>query len=268
MSNSRYNYYDPEYNPDQSEGNDLLILITGDVFSFAVLQLESNKVLVWGEQYTLAELAEPDALKAILLAKYHHVKLAVQTHSFTIIPKELFDGSKVATYGQFLTKKPADNILVNKLDDNNYVVFKVSEEIGKAITAHFDLQSVCFAGKAWVVAVNFARPYTQPLYINVEGDVIQLLYFNGDKLAFYNNFEFNNADELMYYTVLVANELDLNLDATSVILSGDITHSDKKIQRVNDLLPKVYFNQNHIVELPAGFIPHQILMLAGLSLCE
>ena len=72
----------------------------------------------------------------------------------------------------------------------------------------------------------------------------------------------------MYYTILTANELELNLDSTSVILSGDINVSDKKIHRINDLLPKVYFNQNHVVVLPEGFILHQILMLAGLSLCE
>jgi hypothetical protein len=153
------------------------------------------------------------------------------------------------------------------LDTNNYVVFKVSDEISKAISVHFNLKSVYFSGKTWMAGINFARPYNQPLYLNIEGNILQILYLTDGKLMFYNCFEFNNGDEVMYYVVLVANELNLNLDATSVILSGDISLSDKKIQRINELLPKVYFNPNHIVDLPDGFISHQILMLAGLLLC-
>jgi hypothetical protein len=267
MSNGRYNYFDAEFDPEQAGGDELLILITGEVFSFSVIQLESNKVLVWGEQYPVSELLEPSELSMILLADYQNVRIAVHTSSFTIIPKELYDHSQITDYGQFLTKEPTDTILLNKLDADNYVVFKISEELSKGITNLFDLRSVYFAGKAWIKAINFARPYTQPLYLNVEGNLLQILYYQDTRLAFYNVFEFNNPEELMYYTILTANQLELNLDATSVILSGDITHSDRKIQRINDMLPKVYFNQTHILDLPSGFISHQILMLAGLSLC-
>ncbi len=267
MSSGRYNYYDPEFNPEHAGDNVLLILVTGNQFSFAVIQPDSTKVLIWGDQYSITELSEPTTLKQVLLANYHEVKIAVQSLSFTIIPKELFDADNIAGYGQFLAKKPTDSVLINKLDASNYVVFNVEEEVGNAISAHFNLKSVYFSGKTWIAGVNFARPYNQPLYLNVEGNVLQILYFKDAKIVFYNCFEFNNSDEVMYYVVMVANELDLNLDATSVILSGDISLSDKKIQRINELLPKVYFNQNHVVELPDGFISHQILMLAGLSLC-
>ena len=268
MSNSRYNYYDPEFNPEEAQGNSLLILITGDTFSFSVIQLDSNKVLVWGEQYNISELAIPNTLKQILTSAYNSIKIGVQTLNFSIIPQELFEYDKIAVYGQFLNKEAGDRILVNKLDTNNYVVFKLGADVAEAVSAHVNVDDVYFAGKAWIAAVNFAIPYNQPLYISAEGNILQFLHFNDGKLRFYNCFEFNNPDEVMYYTVLVANELDLNLDATSVILSGDISLSDKKIHRINDLLPKVYFNQNHVVTLPDGFITHQILMLAGLSLCE
>jgi len=267
MSSGRYNYYDPEFNPEQAGDNVLLMLITGNMFSFAVIQPDSTKVLVWGDQYSIAELSEPTTLKQVLLAKYQDVKIAIQSLSFTIIPKELFNNDYITEYGQFVAKKPTDSILVNKLDTNNYVVFNVTEEVAAAISAHFSLNGVYFSGKTWIAGVNFARPYNQPLYLNVEGNILQILYFKDAKLVFYNCFEFNNGDEVMYYTILVANELNLNLDSTSVILSGDVSLSDKKIQRINELLPKVYFNQNHVVELPDGFITHQILMLAGLSLC-
>ncbi|WP_175403985.1 DUF3822 family protein [Mucilaginibacter sp. PPCGB 2223] len=268
MSNSRYNYYDPEFNPEEAQGNSLLILITGDTFSFSVIQLESGKVLVWGEQYPIDELVTPASLKQILAADYNSVKIGIQSLSFTIVPDELFEREKLTQYGQFLDKDADDVLLVNKLDAQNYVVFKIDPATAAAVSANFNLDLVYFAGKAWIAGVNFSRPYNQPLYIHIEGDFLQLLYCNEGRLRFYNTFEFSNPDEVMYYTIMVANELGLNLDATSVILSGDISIADRKIHRINDLLPKVYFNQNHVVTLPEGFISHQILMLAGLSLCE
>lgn len=268
MSNGRYNYYDPEFNADEAYGNGLLILITGDAFSFAVIQSDTNKILVWGEQYSLAELSRPDILEQILTAKYSSVKIGVQSLAFTIIPQELFEYNDLGQYAQFISKQAADTILVNKLDDDNFVVFKLDAAIADAVSVHFSVDMVYFAGKAWIAGVNFSRPYNQPLYVNAEGNILQLLYLNNGKLRFYNAFEFNNPDEVMYYIILTANELELNLDSTSVILSGDISVSDNKIHRINDLLPKVYFNQNHVVVLPEGFILHQILMLAGLLLCE
>jgi len=225
-------------------------------------------VLVWGEQYDIDELVTPVALKQVLTANYNSVKIGVQTLSFTIIPDELFEYGKITAYGQYINKDATDVVLVNKLDAHNYVIFKIDQRVAEAISANYSLNDVYFGGKAWIAGVIYSRPYNQPLYINAEGNLLQLLYFNEGKLRFYNCFEFNNPDELMYYTIMVSNELELNLDGTSVILSGDISMSDKKIHRINDLLPKVYFNQNHVVVLPEGFMMHQILMLAGLSLCE
>ncbi|MBW4891488.1 DUF3822 family protein [Mucilaginibacter sp. HMF5004] len=269
MSNQRYNYYDPEFTlANVSHDSELLIMITGDYFSFTIIQKASKKVLVWGEQYKLQELKDPQELNEILLADFDSVKIGVLSQSFTIIHDDLYQDNKVADYARYLDTQAGDVVLVNKLDAHNHVIFKLDEALAQTIEQHFDLNMVFFAAKPWIAAVNIAKPYLQPLYVNIEGNTIQLYHIKDGKLDFYNNFRFNNADELMYYIVLTANELNINLDATSVILSGDITVSDKKIQRVSDLLPKVDFNQNQVVMLPSGFISHQILMLAGLTLCE
>jgi hypothetical protein len=269
MSNQRFNYYDPDFDPATvGEGHELLIMISGDVFSFAVIQKQHKKVLVWGEQYKLDELNEPAELSDILLAKYAAVKIGVQTPSFTIIAKDLYATDKATTFGRYLDPKHGETVLLNELDADNYVLFKINGNTAKIIKERYDMNNVFFAAKPWIAGINIAKPYLQPLYLDVEGNTIQIYHTQDGKMNFYNNFRFNNADELMYYAVLVANELNINLDATSVIVSGDVTVSDKRIQRISDLLPKVAFSHNQVVALPSGFISHQILMLAGLTLCE
>lgn len=267
MSKGRYNYYDPEYDPLVTEGNELLLMLNDETFSFVVLQTDSKKVLVWGEDYAHEELENPTALKAILLAKYSDAKAVVASTSFTIIPKELFNEGDLEEYGRFLTLEPEDVLLVNDLDAGSKVVFKVSNGVIKALSNRVDTKAIFFTGKVFAAAISFGRHDNSNLYAHVEGSRMQLLYFRNAMLSFYNNFEFNNPDELMYFIVLAANELELNLDETSLMLSGEVNISDKKIHRVSDLLPKVYLNQTKIVLLPQGFLPHQILLLSGLTLC-
>jgi len=268
MSKGRYNYYDPEYNPQLTEGDELLLTFSNTSFSFVILETSSKRVLVWGENYPHGELENPVELETILTAKYSHVKAIVQSDSFTVIPLDLYNESDTTQYGRFLTVNAGDSVLVNELDARNMVVFKVNEAVIKSVGKYVDLKSIFFSGKVFIATINFIKPETVNFYAHVEANKLQLLYLKNDLLQFYNCFEFNNPDELMYFIVLTANELNLNLDETSLILSGEVSISDKKIQRVSDLLPKVYLNQTQIVLLPQGFLPHQILLLSGLTLCE
>ena len=267
MSNSQFYYYDPEFNIENSAGNMLFLLIADSVFSFTIIQKQGLKVMVWGENYKLEELAEPKLLKSIFTAKYAQVKIGVNARNFTIIPADLYAESDIRSYERWLAPVTGDSIMVNKLDADNYVIFKLNETLSKQIMTYFDLRNVVFSAKAWLSAVKTGKVTSQNLYAHVEGSMLQLLYLSDNKFRFYNHFECNNPDELMYFTVMTANQLGLNLDEISLILSGEISFSDKKIHRINDLLPKVYFNQTQIVTLPSGYLSHQILMLAGLTLC-
>ena len=267
MSKGRYNYYDPEYDPQVTEGNELLLMINDETFSFVVLQTDTKKVLVWGEEFNCEELQNPADLRTVLNANYNDVKAIVTSPDFTIIPKDLFDSNYLDEYSRFLTLDANDVLQVNELDSISNVVFKVNQATMQTLKNRVSDKSIFFSGKVFASAITFGRHDNANLYAHIDGNKLQLLYFKNALLSFYNSFEFNNPDELMYFIVLTANELDLNLDETSIMLSGDVNISDKKIHRVSDLLPKVYLNQTRIVLLPQGFLPHQILLLSGLTLC-
>lgn len=268
MSRGRYNYYDPDYDPKVTMDNELLLLINEGFFSFVILQTDTKRVLVWGENYPHAELENPVDLKHILSAKYRSAKAVVYSNSFVIIPKALYNEADADNHSKFLTTEPTDVVLVNELDADNYVVFKLNNELAQNMLKYVDQQMIFFAGKVFIAATKFIRQMSPNLYAHVEENRLQLLYFVNEGLLFYNTYQFNNPDELMYYVILVATELDINLDETSIILSGDVNISDKKVQRMSNLLPKVYLNQTQLVKLPHGFLPHQILLISGLTLCE
>jgi hypothetical protein len=96
---------------------------------------------------------------------------------------------------------------------------------------------------------------------------VQIAYFTAGKLRFYNTFEFHNPDELVYYTALVTEELQLQQHNTNIVMSGDINVDDKNAGRLAEFFNGVEENEIKILELPAEIFPHQVLALTALSLC-
>jgi hypothetical protein len=103
--------------------------------------------------------------------------------------------------------------------------------------------------------------------LNISGDKVEILNFTDGRLRFYNEFEFENEDELVYFTSFVAGELQLAPEAITVILSGEIEEADKNYNRLGEFFNKVELNGTTIVEMPAKFTSHSSLALTALSLC-
>jgi hypothetical protein len=267
MSDSIYSYYDTNYYALQPQGHQLLLIITGPCLSLAVVEIESKKVKVWAHSLKIDEIGANHKLKEILYADYTGTKIAVQSPVFLIIPNELFDEGGLIHYSRLLGCSNEDYVLSSKLDEENQVVFKLTDELYSSMRPYVDLKEAFFAGTPLLAALKESAPASNRLYVHIENSMVQIVCYNAEKLGFYNCYEFKNPDELMYYIVLVANQLNISLDETSLILSGDITVSDNRLSRMNELLPKVYFNQTQILNLPPGYLAHQVLTLAGLTLC-
>jgi hypothetical protein len=267
MSKGVYNYYDPEYNPGSAEGNVLLMSVNDDTFTFVIMQTTTKKILVWGENFPESELIHPAELSDILNAKYDDVKAVVVSNSFTVIPKDLYTDADIPNYSKFLSAKANDTVLTNELDASNYVVFKVGEDAIKNISSFVDLKSVFFGGKVLIAAINEGKPDEGALYIHIEASKLHILSFQDGLVRFYNIYDFANPDELMYYVVLVANELGISVDDAAVVTSGNISIGDIEISQLNEHLHNVVMNLLRIVELPDGFVAHHLLFLSGLSLC-
>ena len=246
----------------------MLMSVNDDTFTFVIMQVITKKILVWGENFPESELIHPAELSDILNAKYDDVKAVVLSNSFTVIPKDLYTHADIPNYSKFLSAKANDTIITNDLDASNYVVFKVGEDVVKNISSFVDLKSVFFGGKVLIAAVNEGKPDEWSLYLHIEANKLHILAFKDSLVRFYNVYNFTNADELMYYVVLVANELELNLDDAVLIVSGNVSMGDAKISRLNELLRNITMNPLQILELPGGFVPHQVLFLSGLMLCE
>jgi len=261
MSNHNHHYRDTDFNPEQSADYTLLVQVGPDSFSYAVTG--QNKLLVLEENISLGELTEPTEEHNHLSTNYKQRIIGLPNNGFTFIPDSLFRPDHVADFARFLDVKAGEKVFSQPLDADNQVIYKVDEKLADK----FSVNNVVFAAKGWIMATAANNPAKENLYLNIDNDKVELLNFRESKLRFYNGFEFKNEDELVYFTSLVTEELQLQTQNITLILSGDVEHGDKNSNRLIEFFQHVQLTELKVLDLPEEIASHTVLTLTALSLC-
>lgn len=265
MADQVYNYRDPDTGIYQvNDQYTLLLQVYPQSVSYAVVH--QNKLIAWCEDCDHKILAEPGQTHEFLNYAYKNIVVAIPSTGLTLVPNVLYNADRVAGMARFLDVKPSEKVFAQPLDDENHIVFKAAEAVIKN-AEKLDLQNVVHLSKGWIKAIGANNPQSYNLYLNFDKQQVEIAWFSDGKLRFFNTFAFHNPDELVYYTGIVAKELQLTQRTTNLVVSGDINRDDKNATRLAEFFNGVDENELKLIELPAEIFPHQVLSLTALSLC-
>ncbi|MGV8878859.1 MAG: DUF3822 family protein [Sphingobacteriaceae bacterium] len=268
MSHNRLNYFDPDFDPGQANDYNLLLIISLQEFSFAVIHAESEKLMVWGTNFLLEELADPKELWEVFFARYHKVKLALQPENFVLVPKDLFNKDALADFGRFLNLKKGDQLLTDEVLNGTIVsVFSADNELLTSLHKFFPGKHLTFNPKSWIKVIADHEPKDFQLHLKIESGKLEILKFNDGKLQFYNQFTFVNSDELVYFVSFTLEQLHLETEQIQVILSGDIHENDANYARLNIFFPNVVWFDKPLLQIPTEIKFHEIVAIASLNIC-
>ncbi|AMR32964.1 hypothetical protein A0256_16830 [Mucilaginibacter sp. PAMC 26640] len=264
MSEHTYKYTDERLN--LSEATDYNLLIQVDLHSFSYAIAEGKRLVAWAENCPLNELSDPRELRDVLTANYNKVITGLCATGFTLVPESLFDNEYAANIARLLDVGASDKVFAQPLDDKNTIVYKVDAALAET-HGRLPNETVVHRAKGWIAAIANNYPTSTDLFLNIENDTVELLNFTQDRLRFYNSFLYKNHEELAYFSAFVANELNLSPADLTLVLSGDVSISDKSVSYLAEFFGKVRINRIQVLDLPEQVIPHKILSLAALSLC-
>lgn len=265
MSEYHHNYLDSNFNLKMADSYTLLVQLKATAFSYAVVN--DNSLLVFAQNCALKELDNQEQLINLLSANYKKVVIGLPATGLTLVPNALFSRENLVGFAALLDAKDSEKVFAQTLDDQNAIVYKAAAAT-LASAEQLGFQNTVYTAKGWIKAVANSAPPSDKLYLEISGNTVQFLYFYWGSLRFYNTFEFHNADELAYFTGLVAGELYLNPAETILVLSGDTAADNSNFIRLTDFFGRVILNETQVLDLPAEVVPHQFLALAALSLCE
>jgi hypothetical protein len=264
MDNLSYQYLDSSFSPEKAARYTLLLQGDSSRFAFAVAQ--KNKLILLSNHLGWDLFDDPEN-NDLLFNNYGRKIIGLPYTGFTLVPVSLFNPEKVADFARFLDVKAGEKVFSQPLDNDNQVIFKICGELIDKVAGKFDLKDLVFAPKGWILAAGGNGPSNQDIYLNITGDIVEILNFKDGKLRFYNSFDFKNEDELAYFITMVANELQLVPESVNIVLSGHIEPGDRNFGRLQYFFGNVRLNQVKTLTLPRQFDPHTSLSLTALSLC-
>ncbi len=265
MSNYKNYYRDDDFDAAQTGNCTLLLQLGVSTFTYAVVM--QNKLLAFAKNVDISEIDNPTAQHEILLANYEQRIVGLAQQGFTFVPMSLFNADYVADFARYLDVKPNEKVFSQPLDTENQVLYKVYENIALKAIEKFGAANMVFAAKGWIKSATANNPLNQQLYLNITTNNVELLNFKDSKLRFYNSFEFNVPDELVYFTLFVAEELKLQPNQIELIISGDLEMGDQNANKLAKFFDKLTLNDTPTIALPQQIASHTVLTLTALSLC-
>ncbi|MES2275895.1 MAG: DUF3822 family protein [Bacteroidota bacterium] len=230
---------------------------------FSILIVEDGRLLAWKDKCALTELAENEDLGDILTAPFKTVVVGLTPDALTLVPTELFAEENTLDFARFLDVKAEDRVFATQLDEENQVVCKIDHNITDALASRFSLQDTVPTYRGWLAAIAGSGPSNNSIYIDVNCGQVTLANFNGGKLRFYNSFAVSDINDILYYSLFAAGQLELQPDYTSLVVSGNCPASD--FDKLNEFFRIVKYNDLKVVDVPMGVPAHQILALAALA---
>jgi len=226
-------------NSNQISHKALSIQISLNGLSFCILNTQNNSVLeieheLFGKKITPFELL--DAVKDAFNTKkwlddsFNTVQVTHVNELSTLVPKPLFNEEAVADYLKLNSKilktdfitfdtislNDTVNVYVPYVNVNNYIY----ERFGDFTYKHY---STILIEKILVQEKNASD---NKMYIHVNDTHFEIIITKKGDLALYNTFEYQTAEDFIYYVLFTAEQLELNPEVIETVLLGSIIEAD------------------------------------------
>ena len=250
---------DDEFQSQNAAKCDLLIHIGIESFQYAIIDKvrDELKALV---EYELPNISnQGDLIQAIenlsectkeFKYTFNKVKISIDSYQFTFIPDEFYQSGNDEEYAKFITSKQESVILCNPIP-----AAKIKNIIAIHSDLHLALNRIFHNPKIYGQASSFIqgilksfKQNTEPsLYIDIHQKHVQFAYFKQSELSFYNIFDSVNTIEFNYFILNIIESLKVDLDHTSIILSGQVMEKDELYQRIEKYFKDIKFADSRLI---------------------
>lgn len=157
---------------------------------------------------------------------------------YTIIPSALFIEGKEEEYYNFTHQKSVQEVIsvCGLISDEAKMIYASDIASSQIIKDHFNDAHQYPAAAAFIdtIILKYKTSRTSGIFINIYEENFDLLILEEGKLKYCNNFNFKSEEDLVYYTIFVIDQLNINAETIDVRLSGAISEKSP----INKLLRK------------------------------
>ena len=266
---------DPDFDVDSAGDCDLLIKVTADNFSYAIIDGSENRLVVLYDHQECTDvvgtLTAQIENEQYLSIPFRSVKASVYTRNAIAIPNDFFDADQLNTYAKFFSIRQADRLHLQRLEGRDFTsIFNLTNPLESVFENRFASGKI-FDHTAPLLSLS-KKATGKQLTLDFTVGSFNAMLTEGQDLIFQNCYETEDLEEFNYYLLLMIHQLRLDRAATTVFLSGIIHDGDKKFEAIKQYFSKVEFNVHQANKLDVAILedmPDQYYSsLLALQSCE
>jgi hypothetical protein len=268
---------DPGFDPVAALNCNLLLKITADSFSYAILNTTKEKIEVVYDcqdfQPTANNLSSTILSDPYLSLLFNRVKIGSYTTNTIAVPEAIYNPNVVEPYFKYFTdlEHYSDSVYTANYSGQDFKsLFLLPNAVESAIKTHWR-EAHSFEQTASLLAINQAAE-RQQFYIDFTAGSFHAMLLHEGKMIFQNVFQIENPEEFHYYLLLVLKQLKISTTDTKVLASGILNEGDEQHSILMKYFPRVdlctpgesTLNNSILEDMP----PHYYTSLLALNLCE
>ncbi len=248
-------YFDKSFKESQTRNYTLSIQLCINSLVFTVYNPDKNK-FIGIESYLFSDIEGVEQLPSFLgkilnnrpsfAFPYDKIFLLYQNSYSTLIPQPLFDENHKNLYLGFNQPfKENSRIVFDELKNNeavniyylpNLVIEKAKDFWPNVNIVHFSTSLI------ESLSINFKNKVdTKTLFVNLQGDCFDLVYFKENRLHYYNSFKFRTKEDFIYFLLISIDQLMLNPEDVKLIILGDIYKTDDTYKMIHQYIKNYNF---------------------------
>ena len=245
---------------------------TGQLLAFEVIPLKDKKKTGW------KDILENTSTQSKILRNYEFIKvtIGIMSPEYTLVPEALFKPGDEKTYFGKNYPLSEDKIVhVQHIPEFNlYSVFGIEQELEKELNHLFQDPRLWHYSTAFLygIGMHMNLDAGKQLWLNIRMNKIDIIVSENKKLLLINSYSWQTNEDILYYTLFVCEQLELNPEKIPITVTGEIENRSLLYQLLIN-----YIMDITIPEKPSAFSPsialdnipfHHHAILYNLALCE
>lgn len=282
-SESSHFYADPSLEKKTAGTCDLFIVVEKNAVQMALKERRSGSLLAFelipakDKKESWKDLLENVSAQSKVLRNYEFLKVTacIMSPEFTLVPEALFKAGDEEIY--FRKNYPvSENLTIRAQHVQSFklnIVFGIEKDLEKELNHLFQDPQLFHLSQALLAGISMQLKVEagKQLWLNIRRNKIDIIVSENRKLLLINSYSWQTNEDILYFTLFVCEQLELNPEKFPLTVTGEI-ENNSALQR----LLENYIKSVRIPERPASLafvldvdVPfHYYAMLYNLSLCE
>ena len=183
----------------------------------------------------------------VLTLSYKHVKIVFDNRLVTLVPNVLYSDENPVLYLEKVVNIPDEHVvLIDTITDiAAQNIYAIPEKVYHMFRDQYGSNTYYHLSTAIIKScqsfIEYKIDTEKVVFLNIQQNQIHVIAFDRTQLLFYNTFNFQNAEDLVYYVLLVYEQLGLHNEKVPLYIAGKIQEESQIHDRLYQYIRYLHF---------------------------